>query len=59
MKIIKLSDIKEEILVCPYCMTEPADDALGCCGESSAHFAYAIVFDDDSTYLYSEVEVLE
>jgi len=26
------------ILICPYCLTHKAEDAPGCCDESSAHF---------------------
>ena len=34
---------KEQILVCPYCENEKSEEALGCCGESSAHFEWVDV----------------
>ena len=48
--------IQEEILVCPYCMSEVSHDDTGCCGESSSHFETAYVIQDE-TFLQSEVEI--
>lgn len=58
MKQVKISDIEDELLVCPYCMTEVSIDDLGCCGESSAHFETAYLIEDE-LYLKREIEVIE
>lgn len=58
-KKIKLSEIKDEVLVCPYCMCDVDPDWLGCCGESRDHFSNAYVVGDDyECYLEHEVEVV-
>lgn len=38
---------EEKVLVCPYCMDEKSFEAIGCCGESSAHFAEAVEVDGE------------
>ena len=55
---LKVSDIVEEITVCPYCMDEKVEHGRGCCGESSCHFAKAYVT-KDACYLEHEVEVVK
>lgn len=61
MLSIKWSDIKEEIRVCPYCMSEAnrTMETRGCCGESSDHFANAIVTNNNECYLVDEVEIID
>jgi hypothetical protein len=54
MKQLQVSEIIDEVVVCPYCMNEAR--GTSCCGESSAHFETAYVTQDE-TYLASEVEV--
>lgn len=57
--LVKLSEIKEEYLGCPYC-SEPKsiDDMRGCCGESNAHFTDLIVTQDD-IYLATECQFVD
>lgn len=60
MPKIKLSQIQDEYLGCPYCMDGPKReyDHRGCCGESSAHFAQ--IYDlGDELVLADYVEVVE
>lgn len=57
-KQVKEIAIEDELLVCPYCMTEVSIDGLGCCGESSAHFETAYLIEDE-LYLKQEVEIIE
>ena len=56
--ILKSSEIKEEISVCPYCMNDfPIDSWRGCCGEVHSERAYVTV--DGECYLESEVTIEE
>lgn len=54
--VVKPEMIQNEILACPYCMSEVSQDDTGCCGESSAHFEKAYVIQDE-TFLESEVQI--
>ncbi len=57
---IKLSDIEDELTVCPYCMEPRSMEYMGCCGESRCHFekAYQVKEELSNSYLLaSEVEV--
>lgn len=38
-----LEDHYDKVTICPYCGCQPSSEALGCCGESSAHFETAYV----------------
>lgn len=57
-KQIKKIDIEDELLVCPYCMTEMGSRDYGHCGESSTHFETAYLIEDE-LYLKQEFEVIE
>jgi len=57
MKQLKLSEIEDTVLVCPYCMNEVYQDAIGCCGESSCHFETAYISQAE-ILLESEVLVI-
>ena len=52
--VIKDSEITDEVLVCPYCMSDVSSDQMGCCGESSAHFERAVVVGNEA-YLESDI----
>lgn len=52
------SDILDELTVCPYCMYPVSCEQLGCCGESSAHFADAYDLGDELV-LACEVDVIK
>ena len=54
---IKESQIEAIITVCPYCMDEVSQNGTGCCGESSAHFETAVVYQGEA-YLENEIEVV-
>jgi hypothetical protein len=43
---VLLSQIENEITVCPYCGDEKHGNSYGCCGESSCHFEKAYVLKD-------------
>lgn len=58
MREVRLTDIQDEILVCPYCMNDVSSDSFGCCGESSAHFETAYVLNDDEVLLDSEIKII-
>lgn len=58
MITIKSSQIEATIEVCPYCMSEVSHNATGCCGESSAHFETAVVYQGEA-YLENEINVVE
>lgn len=58
MKQVKISDIEDELYVCPYCMTEVSSDDRGHCGESSAHFETAYLIEGE-LYLEHEIEVIK
>ena len=57
--VIKANEVIEEHRVCPYCMSRPRYDALGCCGESNQHFETAYETRDGEWYLESEVTIRE
>lgn len=46
--------IEDELLVCPYCGSDVGFNTIGCCGESSAHFTTAYIYNGD-VVLDSEV----
>jgi len=58
---VKPDDISDNIIVCPYCMSEVEEhDYRGCCGESSAHFVKAyIVSGHDDIVLEDEIIIEE
>ncbi len=58
MKHVTLSEIEDELLVCPYCMGQVGMDDRGCCGESSCHFETAYEIGGE-LYLDSEVTITE
>jgi hypothetical protein len=55
-RLIKESEILDELTVCPYCMN-PAEGKSGCCGESSGHFTDAYDLGDE-VVLAHEVDVV-
>jgi hypothetical protein len=55
---LKESQIEAKILVCPYCESERSQDDTGCCGESSAHYETAYVFQGE-IYLYYELVIVK
>lgn len=60
LRQIKLSQVQDEVTVCPYCMDGPKAHGrdYGCCGESSAHFVKAYDLGDEFV-LMDEVEIID
>ena len=56
MKQVPVDQV-ETITVCPYCVSERDEFGVGCCGESSAHFETAYVYQDE-IYLADEIELV-
>lgn len=54
---MKIVEVEDRILVCPYCM-EPSEGKFGCCGESSTHFEIANLMIDGTILLDSELDEL-
>jgi hypothetical protein len=58
MRQILLSQIENEITICPYCGDEKHGQS-GCCGESSCHFEQAYVLKDGDCVSEHECSVVD
>jgi hypothetical protein len=57
-KVVLITEIDDEVLVCPYCMSEVRSGSRGCCGESSDHFETAFEVNGE-LFLKNEIEVVD
>ena len=58
MRKVKLNEVVEEFLACPYCLSQLNETYQACCGEAG-HAETAFELDSNEVVLKSEIELID